>query len=144
LQRLLALLGLVMADSAACGCSQHAMMAGEVSGDAADDGPFDAAPGLGGDGCKSNRESERRAAQNRLHVGRSVYFLFANSSPASLFRLRAIRNSVREVRIATVWAPIVLPADTQPNRSPTDSGARHVAMTDKTGITPSTSDVMDY
>jgi hypothetical protein len=91
-----------MADSAACRRSQHTVMAGEVSGNTADDSPFDAAPGVGWNGRKSNRESERAAAQNRLHVGHPVYFLFANSWPAPLFRFRAIRKSVREVGIVSV------------------------------------------
>src|SRR5262249_8605295 len=70
-------------------------------------------------------------AQNRLHVGRSVYFLFANSWPAPLFRFRATRKGVREVGIASVWSPDGAPEDTQPNRGPADLRARPVATTDK-------------
>jgi hypothetical protein len=104
-----------MADSATRRRSQHTVMAGEVSGDAADDGAFDAAPGVGWNGRHSNRESERSAAQNCLHIGRPVYFLFANSWPARLFRFHAIRKGVRRVRLGSDRAAGRCAAESEPH-----------------------------
>jgi hypothetical protein len=146
LQCLLALLGLVVTDNAACGRSQHAMMAGDVSSDAADDGAFDAAFCIRGNSRGGNGERECGAAQNRFHASCSVYFLFANSCLAGLFRFRPIAESARIVRTRR------LGPDRAACRSAGESGSigsrargASLATAGKTsGITPATGAITDY
>jgi hypothetical protein len=97
LQCLLVLRGLVVTDNATCGRSQHAMMAGDVSSDAAHDGAFDAAFCIRGNSRGGDGERQCGAAQNRFHASCSVCFLFANSCLAGLFRFRPIAESARIV-----------------------------------------------
>ena len=54
----------MMADDAAGGRAQQAMMTGIVSGDAADHRAFDAALGVGGDGRDGNGQHHRQACKN--------------------------------------------------------------------------------
>jgi hypothetical protein len=120
------------------------MMAGEVTGGTADDSPFDAALGVGWNGRKSNRECERDAAQNRLHV-ESRLLSFRQFLACAFVPFPRDRNSVREWAALSVWTrSCCLPIHSRIG-APLTHARGMSPTTDKTdGITPPTSDVMDY
>lgn len=69
----LVFVGLVMTDRTTCGRSQQAMVAGEVSGDAADHRSFNAAFGAGGTRGTCDKQRQSRASNKLIHVSRTPF-----------------------------------------------------------------------
>jgi hypothetical protein len=90
---ILLLLRLMVADRASDRCSYQTMVAGEMSGDAANRCPFEAALGINRNACERQSHRQHCAAESRFHFNTSLRPLLHNPRRQFSFRLRRMGRS---------------------------------------------------
>jgi len=83
---ILLLLRLMVADRTSNRCSYQTMVAGEMSGDAANRCPFEAALGISRDACERQSHRQHCAAESRFHFNTSLRPLLDNPRRQFSFR----------------------------------------------------------